>query len=330
MSAPYSKIKVGRASGYPVVVTQGKSEHEAILRGCGDDENVEAHLADNIDGNVKIRWKTAGYDDSVPTKSVRLQNLGGAAHPVLGRRAVALSNLPADATKKADASDEGRNPEAVTSSVAVKSEDAAYGEDTYDEDSRKPAAVTSGVAVKSEDSAYGEDTDDEDNRKPAAVTSGVEVKSEEKAFNDDTDDEDNRKPAGESDQIDKRKNSYSSELEAKKKRMENVVEFKFCSKDFSVTKGYEWKGTLHVPMLQDPASGLYRLPLGKTKFIGSMKRNGVPTSDEFEGSFSLVDGREHGPEFEGVIISGFDLGMDMASRFNGEDERRVCICTLCH
>ena len=107
-----------------------------------------------------------GYVDSVPTKSVRLQNVGGAAHSVL-RGATSPKKRPRDSVadaeasegrKKADASEEGRNPELV--SVAVKSEDAAYGEDTDDEDNRKPAAVTSGVAVKSEDKAFNDDTDE--------------------------------------------------------------------------------------------------------------------------------------------------------------------------
>lgn len=97
---PYSKIKVGRASGYPVVVTQGKIEHEAILLGCDDDP--AEHLTNNIEGKVKVRWIVAGYNDSVAAKSVRMQNVGGAARSVRGRDGVAD-----------EGAGEGRKPEAV-------------------------------------------------------------------------------------------------------------------------------------------------------------------------------------------------------------------------
>jgi poly(A) polymerase Pap1 len=47
-------------------------------------------------------------------------------------------------------------------------------------------------SVKTEDAAYGCDTEDENDNTLAAVTSGVAEKSEEAAFNDDTDDEKTR------------------------------------------------------------------------------------------------------------------------------------------
>ena len=78
----YNKIKVGRVSGYPVVVRTGKSEHEAILidPAC-DYKNPEIFLdiksgfGNERPQNVNIRWSVAGYDDSVPAKSVRLKPL---------------------------------------------------------------------------------------------------------------------------------------------------------------------------------------------------------------------------------------------------------------
>ncbi|KAL9184754.1 hypothetical protein ACHAXT_012724 [Thalassiosira profunda] len=67
----YKTIRVGRVNGYPVVVTQGKSEHEAILLGC-DDGDPRQFLAQNADGKVKIKWIIAGYNDKVSPTMVRL------------------------------------------------------------------------------------------------------------------------------------------------------------------------------------------------------------------------------------------------------------------
>ena len=75
----YKKIKVGRQSGYPIIVTQGKIDHEAILLDCEDyDDDPQTYLTTVIDsdvdcGDVKIKWKVAGYTDYVPATSVRLQ-----------------------------------------------------------------------------------------------------------------------------------------------------------------------------------------------------------------------------------------------------------------
>ena len=92
----YSKIKVGRVSGYPIVVTQGKSEHDAILL---DDDFVYEDPQEFLDriskthrlalqqgparkvilgekeGQrlVEIRWTVAGYNDCVPVADVRLK-----------------------------------------------------------------------------------------------------------------------------------------------------------------------------------------------------------------------------------------------------------------
>lgn len=88
----YNKIKVGRVSGYPVTVTQGKSELEAILIGCDDDVDPQVYISRAINGrdgnavhlwgrprprpvdpSVMVRWSVAGYDDVVPVSSVRLR-----------------------------------------------------------------------------------------------------------------------------------------------------------------------------------------------------------------------------------------------------------------
>jgi len=71
----YHMVKEGRVSGYPIVVTQEgssrESQQDAILLGCNT-ENPQNFLDRNKDGMVKIRWKFAAYNDSVPTNTVRL------------------------------------------------------------------------------------------------------------------------------------------------------------------------------------------------------------------------------------------------------------------
>ena len=68
-------VKEGRVSGYPIVVTQvgssRESKQDAILLECNT-ENPQDFLDRNKDGMVKIRWKFAAYNDSVPTNTVRL------------------------------------------------------------------------------------------------------------------------------------------------------------------------------------------------------------------------------------------------------------------
>ena len=75
MEDQYKKIKVGRTWGYPIVVTQGKTEHESILLGCDDDNPQEYLNTTKNDNVVKIKWKVAGYNDIVPASSVRLHAL---------------------------------------------------------------------------------------------------------------------------------------------------------------------------------------------------------------------------------------------------------------
>ena len=63
----YQKIKSGRTLGYPITVTQGVAQHDAILLDCNDDQNPEEYLAKLADDDrVKIRWLHAGWNDFVP------------------------------------------------------------------------------------------------------------------------------------------------------------------------------------------------------------------------------------------------------------------------
>ena len=70
----FQKIKIGRTSGYPIVVTQGKTEHDAILLNCNTD-NPQDYLTKHIHKRVKIRWQGAGYNDDVLASSVRLKHI---------------------------------------------------------------------------------------------------------------------------------------------------------------------------------------------------------------------------------------------------------------
>jgi len=85
----YQIVKEGRISGYPIIVSQVGSEHDAILLGCKD--NPQEYLNNNKDGKVKIRWKFAGYIGLVPTHTVRLIKLVDGAPPI--RKAAVLSGL---------------------------------------------------------------------------------------------------------------------------------------------------------------------------------------------------------------------------------------------
>ena len=84
----YQVVKEGRVSGYPIIVSQVGSEHDAILLGCK--ENPQDYLDSNKDGKVKIRWKFAGYNGLVPTNTVKLK-LVDSAPPI--RKAAVLSGL---------------------------------------------------------------------------------------------------------------------------------------------------------------------------------------------------------------------------------------------
>ena len=84
----YQIVKEGRISGYPIIVSQVGSEHDAILLGCKD--NPQDYLNNNKDGKVKIRWKFAGYNGLVPTHTVRLKLVDGAP-PI--RKAAVMSGL---------------------------------------------------------------------------------------------------------------------------------------------------------------------------------------------------------------------------------------------
>ena len=185
-----SKIKVGRLWGYPIIVTTGKSKHEAILLDCNDD-NPQLFLQRNV--NVKIRWKVAGYNDNVPASNVKLQDDTDYYRP---RRAVATAaDLQHDEpsvskkrkiNRKVDIGDEDKKPSAVTSGVHVKKEEEVET-DNDDEEMIKPDTISSNGAVhiKSEDI----ETDSDSEMKPSAVTSGINVKEEVE-----TDDDQEMKP----------------------------------------------------------------------------------------------------------------------------------------
>jgi len=86
----YQIVKEGRVSGYPIIVSQVGSEHDAILLGCKSTDNPQEYLNNNKDGKVKIRWKFAGYNGLVPTHTVRLK-VADFTPPI--RKAAVLSGL---------------------------------------------------------------------------------------------------------------------------------------------------------------------------------------------------------------------------------------------
>jgi len=143
-----SKIKVGRLWGYPIIVTTGKTKHEAILLECNTD-NPRDFLNKQID--VMIRWKVAGYNESVPASSVELQNIDTQYY--LPRKAApSVDQGPAKKRKEAnDAIDDTANtkPFAVTSSN-VKEEEVETDTDE-DEEKKSSAALSSGANVKEEE-----------------------------------------------------------------------------------------------------------------------------------------------------------------------------------
>ena len=68
---PY-RTKVGRQHGWAVRVTDGKESvpYEAILLGCGENENPQNFLS--IRPKVRIRWKINDYEQTVATDRVEL------------------------------------------------------------------------------------------------------------------------------------------------------------------------------------------------------------------------------------------------------------------
>jgi len=180
-SSTLSKVKVGRLWGYPIIVTTGKSKHEAILLDCNTD-NPQDFLKQNAE--VKIRWKVAMYNDSVPASDVVLQDVDTIYY--LPRKAALAASLPAKKRKVDDM--EVTKPSIVNSGVNVKEEEI---ETDNDEDIEKPTAVPSNANIKEEE--VETDNDDDDNVKPTAVTSsGSAVKKEEEIETDN--DEDFSKP----------------------------------------------------------------------------------------------------------------------------------------
>eukprot|EP00571_Detonula_confervacea_P012458 CAMPEP_0172306234 /NCGR_PEP_ID=MMETSP1058-20130122/7344_1 /TAXON_ID=83371 /ORGANISM="Detonula confervacea, Strain CCMP 353" /LENGTH=421 /DNA_ID=CAMNT_0013018047 /DNA_START=252 /DNA_END=1513 /DNA_ORIENTATION=+ len=197
--ATHKKIKVGRISGYPIVVSQGKGEHAAIMLGCETDP--EEFIACNINGKVKIRWTMAGYNDTVPARDICLQQ-GSSAPPVRFAATVASAKMRRGGVEK------GANAQTIKDKVKMEKVNPTYNADTDDEDDRKPPAVTSGVDINADDTEYDYDTDDnkvkganieaegknttnaaEDDRKPSAVTSGANTKAGDTRYGYDTDDD---------------------------------------------------------------------------------------------------------------------------------------------
>ena len=333
-SSIQSKIKVGRLWGYPIIVTTGKSKHEAILLECNTD-NPQDFLKQNVE--VKIRWKVAMYNESVPAIDVELQNvdIGYSRSRKSSSAAVAVDSKK----RKTTASIE--NPSVVTSGVNVKEEEI---ETDNDEDIKKPAAVPSSANVKEEEV----ETDDDEDKKPAAVTSSA-IKTEEEIETDD-DKEDNRKPAAvtssggvvvkteeietdEDDGEDDRKpeavtsssgsDAFKEETDNEEDEETTLVEFKFCSTNtYCITKDYDLEGTLLIPMLQDATTGLYSLPMGKTSFRGKVdteehKKLDSDDYKEFEGSF--VKSVTHLQKYS-YYLTKFDLGLNVVEYERGRRE----------
>jgi len=165
-SSTPSKIKVGRLWGYPIIVTIGKSTHEAILLDCNTDD-PQQFLNEQID--VKIRWKVAGYNDSVPVSNVELQNVD------------TLYYLPRKAALAAASAAQGppaKKRKTIDNTETKSSRVRSSVETDNDEDNEKPAAVPSCINVKEEEGVET-DTDDDEEKNPPAVLSSANVKEEE-------------------------------------------------------------------------------------------------------------------------------------------------------
>ena len=93
-------------------------------------------------------------------------------------------------------------------------------------------------------------------------------------------------------------------LEAEVKRLEaciptKLVEFRFASLETRELEANEWKGVLHVPMIQDPVSGVYSVPNGITKVQGQYlwtkydydQRENVTTKEPFVGELERKPGQ---------------------------------------
>ena len=169
-SSTPSKIKVGRKWGYPIIVTIGKSTHEAILLDCNSDDPQE-FLNKQID--VNIRWKVAGYNDTVPASNVELQNVDTLYYLPRKAALAAASAAQGPPAKKRKAEATKLSSTVRSSGIKVKEEEI---ETDNDEDNEKPAAVPSSVNIKEEEI---ETDNEEDNEKPAAVPSSINVKEEE-------------------------------------------------------------------------------------------------------------------------------------------------------
>jgi len=318
-SSTLSKVKVGRQWGYPIMVTTGKSKHEAILLECNTD-NPQDFLQN---AEVKIRWKVAMYNESVPASNVELQNVD----TLYTRSRKSATAVAAVDSKKRKTNASIENPSAVTSGVKVKEEEI---ETDNDEDIKKPAAVSSSANVKEEEVETDNDdekkpdevhsnvkeeeveTDNDEDKKPDAVTSsgGAAVKTEEV----ETDDEEDKKRPDLATSGAVKTEEVETDKEEDDEEETTLVEFKFCSMGGRITDKYELEGTLHIPMLQDATTGMYSLPIGKTSFRGKLNR---VEYNEFEGSFIKTEVKDPatGKTYPSVH---FDLGMDIGENKQGK------------
>ena len=178
MSGTISKVKVGRLWGYPIIVTTGKSTHEAILLDCNTDDPQE-FLNEQID--VKIRWKVAGYNDTVPARDVTLQDIDTQYYVPRKAATMAAESLSKKRKTTSDAPNSKHNSTNTMSNVNINNED------TNEEEDKKPSAVTSSVNIKEEEI---ETDNDDDNNEPVAVPSSANVKEEDV----ETDEEGDEKP----------------------------------------------------------------------------------------------------------------------------------------
>jgi hypothetical protein len=73
-----------------------------------------------------------------------------------------------------------------------------------------------------------------------------------------------------------------------------LVEFKFISMKTHLLNDNEWNGTLHVPLIQNPISGLYKIPNGTSTVHGKYthkKKNDNDGSEVMitEDFFATID-----------------------------------------
>eukprot|EP00956_Cyclotella_meneghiniana_P038027 scaffold147931_cov50-Cyclotella_meneghiniana.AAC.1 len=141
-SVKYVKIKIGRIAGYPVLVKQGKVDHDALLLGC--DHNPCIYLAHACTKNtmVKVRWIMAGYNGNVPASSVQFKQLNDATLSRASKE-VAISRIAKKLSDEDNVSDEDDAPitKALTAQGLDNLTDNNHDEMYIDEDDRDEKLV---------------------------------------------------------------------------------------------------------------------------------------------------------------------------------------------